>query len=54
MKLLIYSKGTVVTSYYEEERVDEEGHRHTDTKKHESEFIDRIEYKIEFRGQVNI
>ena len=50
--LSVYAKGTVVTKYYEYEETDQDGHRHKRTDKNEQEFIDRLEYKIVFRGQI--
>lgn len=52
MILKVYSKGTVITNYYLQENVDSEGHVSHQTNKKEVEFIDRIEYRLEFRGNV--
>lgn len=52
MTLHVFSKGTVVTSYYENITHDPEtNQRRTHTDKREVEYIDRIEYKLMFRGQ---
>ncbi len=49
--LEVYSKGTVVTSYYETKRVDEETKKtHFDTHRCETEFVDIVEFRLTVNG----